>query len=71
MFQLFDLAESLKVDLYPRELIPGDRGAVGGHAGPRTACRLSPVVRTGRSPALLQARGQTMPDHPQDLGREG
>jgi hypothetical protein len=24
MFQLFDLAESLKVDLYPRELIPGE-----------------------------------------------
>jgi hypothetical protein len=26
MFQLLDLAESLKVDLYPREMIPGELG---------------------------------------------
>ena len=26
MFQLFDMAEALKIDLYPRELVPGELG---------------------------------------------
>jgi hypothetical protein len=26
MFQLFDMAEALKIDLYPRELLPGELG---------------------------------------------
>ena len=44
MFQLFDMAEALKIDLYPRELVPGELGrsrfsrachCAGAHQGSR------------------------------------